>query len=141
MSDATAGPSVAGDVSYSNSATLRVVAGPLAGPTMCRVVSMLAARAQCPVDRLDDALLVCDALTEHGAEQATDGRLAMSVEVHESGLRLRLGPLVAGGAEAIVRDAALPGVGNVLEQLTDELRVEIDGDGSETLLISFPFGR
>ena len=33
-----------------------------------------------------------------------------------------------GGAEALVVDAAVPGVGNVIEQLADELQIDPDGD-------------
>ena len=37
------------------STTVSIVAGPLVGPVLRRVVGMLAARADLPLDRLDDA--------------------------------------------------------------------------------------
>ena len=40
--------------------TVSIVAGPLVGPVLRRVVGMLAARADLPLDRLDDAVLVAD---------------------------------------------------------------------------------
>jgi len=38
-----------------NEAVVRVRSGPLVAAVLGRVVGMLAARAQCPIDRLDDA--------------------------------------------------------------------------------------
>ena len=43
-------------------------------------------------------------------------------------LSLRVGPLRPGGGDALVVDAAVPGVGNVIEQLADELRVAPEGE-------------
>ena len=37
-----------------------IASGPLVGPILRRVVGMLAARADLPLDRLDDAVLVAD---------------------------------------------------------------------------------
>ena len=37
-----------------------IASGPLVGPVLRRVVGMLAARADLPLDRLDDAVLVAD---------------------------------------------------------------------------------
>jgi anti-sigma B factor antagonist len=44
-----------------NEARVAVANGPLVGAVLGRVVGMLAARAQCPIDKLDDALLITDA--------------------------------------------------------------------------------
>jgi hypothetical protein len=41
---------------------------------------------------------------------------------------VRVGPLRPGGAEALIVDAAVPGVGNVIEQLADELSIAPDGE-------------
>ena len=40
--------------------TVSIASGPLVGPILRRVVGMLAARADLPLDRLDDAVLVAD---------------------------------------------------------------------------------
>ena len=47
-----------------NQARLVVRHGPLVGAVLSRVVGMLAARALCPIDRLDDALLITDAIAD-----------------------------------------------------------------------------
>ena len=48
-----------------NQARLQIRSGPLVGAVLSRVVGMLAARAQCPIDRLDDALLISDAIAQY----------------------------------------------------------------------------
>ena len=46
--------------------SLRLSNGPLSGPVLCRVVSMVLARAECPLNRLDDALLACEEIAAYG---------------------------------------------------------------------------
>ena len=65
------------DQPQANEAIVRVVNGPLVAPVLSRVVGMLAARAQCPVDRLDDALLVADAIAAHTQTHTTDGHVTV----------------------------------------------------------------
>lgn len=106
---------------------ISVSAGPLVGPVLRRVVGMLAARADLPLDRLDDAVLVADIVAArapaHVAAETVDVALASATR----SLELCVGPLVAGGGRALLGDAAVPGVGNVIEQLADTLEVEARG--------------
>jgi hypothetical protein len=113
-----------------NEATLTVRRAELLGPVLGRVVGMLAARAQCPIDRLDDALLLTDAVAAHAPGHTADGRVTVHVHAEPAGLELRIGPLPAEGGDALVRAAALPGVGNVFERVASDVRTE----GSELLL-------
>jgi hypothetical protein len=123
-----------------NEASVTVSAGPLAGPVLGRVVGMLTARADCPIDRLDDALLVADAVAAKAASFSPDGRVHVHVAVEFGSVELLVGPLHADGASALVASAALPGVGNVLERVADELESELDGDGDlEYLRIRLSF--
>ena len=116
--------------SASNEASVTVVSGPLAGPVLGRVVGMLAARADCPIDRLDDALLVADAIAAKAASFSDDGRVNVHVAAEIGSVELLVGPLRPNGAEELIESAALPGVGNVLERVADELESEHrDGDG------------
>ncbi len=114
-----------------NEASVTIAGGPLAGPVLGRVIAMLTARADCPIDRLDDALLIADAVAARAAGFSPDGRVRVHVAVELGSLELFVGPLELEGADALVASAALPGVGNVLEQVSDELETEpeIDGDG------------
>jgi serine/threonine-protein kinase RsbW len=115
----------------SNEATVVVADGPLAGPVLGRVIGMLTARADCPIDRLDDALLVADAIAARAASFSNDGRVSVQVAVVPGSVDLLVGPLRPDGADDLIASAALPGVGNVLERVADELQTEsgTDGDG------------
>jgi hypothetical protein len=112
---------------------VRVTAGPLAGPVLGRVVSLLAARVDFSIDRLSDAQIVSDALAAHSAEHALDGHVGVAVREDERRLDLRVGPLYPGGGDDLVQATEVPGLGRLLEQLVDEVQVEPthteDGDG------------
>jgi hypothetical protein len=121
---------VSAGATQTNEATLTVRRPELLGPVLGRVVGMLAARAQCPIDRLDDALLLTDAVAAHAPGQTADGLVTVHVSAAPDGLSLRVGPLGADRAGALVEAASLPGVGNVFQRVADEVRAE----GSELLL-------
>ena len=101
--------------------TVSIAAGPLVGPILRRVVGMLAARADLPLDRLDDAVLVADLIAARAPAHVLHGTVDVAFEPGPRTLSLRVGPLRPGGGDALVIDAAVPGVGNVIEQLADEL--------------------
>jgi hypothetical protein len=105
-----------------------ISAGPLVGPVLRRVVGMLAARADLPLDRLDDAVLVADLVAARAPAHVADDTVDVALASSARSLELRVGPLRAGGARALVVDAAVPGVGNVIEQLADGLEFETEGD-------------
>jgi hypothetical protein len=113
-----------------NEATLTVRRPELLGPVLGRVVGMLAARAQCPIDRLDDALLLTDAVAAHAPGYTADGGVTVRVHAEPAGLSLRVGPLPVEGAQALIAAASLPGVGNVFQRVADE----VSADGRELLL-------
>ncbi len=121
-----------------NQATMVVRNGPLLGPVLTRVIGMLAARAQCPIDRLDDALLVADTVAAHSPDHAVNGAVTVGLVADEGMLELTIGSLSPEGAEALLRDADLPGVGNVLERVADAVEVRTQ-DGGEQLYIRLGF--
>jgi hypothetical protein len=122
-----------------NEAIVRVVNGPLVAPVLSRVVGMLAARAQCPVDRLDDALLVADAIAAHTQAHTSDGHVMVRLVADGDAIELHVGELQEGGARGLLADASLPGVGNVLERIADEVNVRTGGDGREVLSLRLSF--
>jgi serine/threonine-protein kinase RsbW len=109
-----------------------IAAGPLVGPVLRRVVGMLAARADLPLDRLDDAVLVADLVAARAPAHIAHDTVDVALQSGSRSIDLRVGPLRAGGGRALVVDAAVPGVGNVIEQLTDQL--DIEGDGEDEYL-------
>jgi serine/threonine-protein kinase RsbW len=121
-----------------NEASVGLADGPLVAPVLGRVVGMLTARADCPIDRLDDALLVADAIAAKAGSFSDDGRVNVHVTARSGCVELQVGPLRDGGADELVASAELPGVGNVLERVADVLEPQRDGDG-EFLLIRLGF--
>jgi hypothetical protein len=114
-----------------NEARVTIVRGPLVGAVLGRVVGMLAARAQCPIDKLDDALLITDAISAHAPRFSTDERVRVVVRTEGGALDIIVGPLADGGTEGLVADATLPGVGNVLERVADEVDRSRGEDGEQ----------
>jgi len=116
------------------STTVRVHNGALVGAVLGRVVGMLAARAQCPIDRLDDALLLTDAVSAHARKHSRSDAVVVDIDTGDDGLELRVGDLREGGAEALLHDASLPGVGNVLERVADDIEPVGGPEGDELIL-------
>jgi hypothetical protein len=130
------------DAPAENSVSLRLANGPLAAPVLCRVVSMVLARVDCPMDRLDDALIVCETLSAHAPAYSSDHHVTFTLATDERGIELRVSELAAQGAGKLLADAAVPGVGNVLERLSDELQIESSGAdrAGEDLILKLRFG-
>lgn len=122
-----------------NEARLVIRSGPLVGAVLSRVVGMLAARALCPIDRLDDALLITDAIAAHAPDYTANGCVGITVSADEDGITLLVSPLGANGAEGLLAAAELPGVGNVLKRVADEVQPGTTADGAEELKVRLAF--
>jgi hypothetical protein len=129
-----------GPVGTGGSVSARIADGPLVGPVLRRMVSIVLARADWSLDRLDDALLVCDALSAHAPGHAQAGWLALSVRADEREAELRVGELSCEGASDLVRDATLPLVGNVLEGIAEKVSVQAEQDGGSQLVLVLSAG-
>jgi hypothetical protein len=105
-------------------ARVRLADGPLAAPVLWRVVSMMLARADWPLDRLDDMLLVCDALSAHAFAHSSDATVTFSIQADEHDAELRVLDLMGDGANGLVKDAVLPVVGNVFERIAERVSME-----------------
>jgi hypothetical protein len=101
-------------------------------PVLRRAVAGTAAKAGLPVDRIDDAILILEALV-------ADARTADAEELHfvlnarPGSLALLMGPLAGDEAERLLANAALPLVGPVVERLATTA-VTVDG-GSHLLIV------
>jgi serine/threonine-protein kinase RsbW len=115
--------------------TVVVRDGPLAAPVLSRTVSIVAARAGLPLDRLNDAVLVADAVVAH----APRGRLAVAIDAGVRQIVLRVGPLSAGDARRLLAEAALPDTGNVIERLADDVGIRPASAGGEYLVVRIAY--
>ncbi|HWF51953.1 MAG TPA: ATP-binding protein [Solirubrobacteraceae bacterium] len=112
------GPAPQGDI------VLVLTPGVPAAAVLGRYISLLAVRASLSIDRMSDLQLVSDALALHAPRRALNGRFHVAADGDESGFNLRVGPLQAGGSDAIVADATLAGVGSLLHLLSDDVASE-----------------
>ncbi len=112
-----------------------VAVGPFVGPVLSRIVGIHAARAELPFDRLNDAVLVADAIAARAPAFTVGARLPVSIQSGPGRLELRIGPLRPGGGRGVIEGAALPGVGSVIERLADDVRVREGAGGDEYLVL------
>jgi anti-sigma factor RsiW len=118
-----------------NRATVTLATGRLLAPVLSRVVGMLAARADWPVDRVDDGLLVADAIAAHGGAHAVNGHLTVAIEASEDELEIEVSDLKPDGARRLHAEAELPGVGNVLDRIATEVSFAPESSGKTERLV------
>lgn len=99
------------------------------GPVLGRVLAVLAARTDFPVDRLTDTMLLADALAANAAQGFDDGVVRLLVEDGDGTIDLQVGPMQEGAAEKLRDNLKIPGLGATLETLADEVGVEHGEDG------------
>jgi len=112
-----------------------VAVGPLVGPVLSRVVGIHASRAELPFDRLNDAVLVADAIAARAPAFTVADRLPVSLQSERGRLEIRIGPLRPGGGKRVIEGAALPNIGSVIERLADAVRVRESAGGFEYLIV------
>ena len=122
MTDATTSP----ELRVESATEIAVTAGPLVGPVLRRVVGMLAARANLPLDKLDEAVLVADVIAQRAGPYAPDA-VQVSLAPGEGTLWMRIGPLAAGGAQALLEEA--PDVGSIILTVAEQVHVDTADDG------------
>jgi anti-sigma regulatory factor (Ser/Thr protein kinase) len=107
-----------------NETVLLLSPGDHAAPVLGRVVALVAARADFSIDRLSDAQIVSDAIAGAAGRHTLDGTTQIAIDEHDEGFDLVVGPLAPGGGTRLIEDSELPGLGRLLERLTDALEVE-----------------
>jgi serine/threonine-protein kinase RsbW len=118
-------------------AGMSIVPGPLVSAISSRVTAMLAARADFPLDRLADAVLVSDAIAAHAEQYVSGTDVGLAIQDGDGALDFRVGPLREGGARGLLSELEVPGFGGSLERLVDNISVENDeAGGSEYLVLT-----
>jgi anti-sigma regulatory factor (Ser/Thr protein kinase) len=103
---------------------LTLVPGNRGAAVLSRVVSLVAARSDFSIDRLSDVQIVSDAIAGGAPAQALDGALSVSIDEREDGFELGVGPLAPGGAQRLLSESVLPGLGYLLDRLADQVEIE-----------------
>ena len=124
--DELAGARVAHTFDAPRAAGMLIQPGPLVAPVTSRVTAILAARADFPLDRLADAVLVSDAIAAHASEYIAGSDVGVEIADGDGTLEFRIGPLDEGGAKGLLQEMEVPGLGQSLERLVDEVTVERD---------------
>jgi serine/threonine-protein kinase RsbW len=112
-------------------AGVAITPGPMMAPVLGRMVAMLAARSDFSLDRLSDAVLVTDSVSANLGDYISGRYASISFQDGMHKIDLRLGPLVEGGGERLVKAMELPGLDRSLEELADEVTVEAPRAGAE----------
>jgi serine/threonine-protein kinase RsbW len=103
--------------------TLMTIApGDYARPVLSRVIGALAARLDFSIDALSDTVLLGDAVVAHDAGVFLDRKVGIELVDGEGRLDVRIGPLVEGGSERILKGLEIPGVGS-LRKLASDIKV------------------
>jgi serine/threonine-protein kinase RsbW len=113
-------------------AAIIITPGPVMASVLGRVTAMLASRSDFPLDRLSDAVLVTDAISAHIGQFAPGRQASVALGGGEGALKLRVGPLVEGGASQLLQQMELPGLEHSLERLANEVRVERGDESAES---------
>ena len=117
-------------------AELRIDGPRIVAPVLERVIGALAARHPIGIDRLNDVLLLADAVSDGAPRAFEDGPYRFAVGDGDGGIDLRVGPLPEGASERLRSGLSLPEVGGSLEKLADQVSVE-DGEAGEYLVVRF----
>ena len=105
-------------------------------PVLRRVIALMAAHAGFSMDRLSDAVLVAETLAAHPPDHATNGVVRVAIDDEGSAVVMRVGPLVDGGAAALLESSRLPAYGPVLEHLADGVEADTSqADMGEYLVV------
>ena len=108
--------------------TIELRPGPFVGPVLRRVVGLLAARADMPVDRVDEVILLAETMAQTAARHVAGERLGVRLGDADGTLRVEFGPLEPGVAANGLSGGELP---------ADDDRAEVrSGEGGEYLVLT-----
>ena len=114
---------------------IAVAPAALSAPLIGRVLVALGARCSFSIDRLSDLQLLADALCAHVGPALEGAGLSVAAGTGRRSMELRVGPLRQGGSRSVLGDAALAGVGPLIERLADRVDVAADAAGEHLMLV------
>jgi serine/threonine-protein kinase RsbW len=99
-----------------------------------RLVAVVAAQRDMSAERVMEGLLLAELVARNALRYLIGERVQVHIDWVDKGFELRVGPLEAGGADAVIGDSEVPVIGSVLERLADGVRTQYR-DGVEFLTL------
>lgn len=99
-----------------------------------RLVAVVAAQRDMSTERVMEGLLLAELVARNALRYLIGDRVQVHIEGVGGGFELRVGPLEAGGASAVIADSEVPVVGSVVDKLADESRTDYE-EGVEHLAL------
>jgi serine/threonine-protein kinase RsbW len=96
---------------------------------LSRAVSAFAVRRELTVDRVSDAMLLAEAVSDFSVEAFASEQPAFALSDGDGGIEMTVGPLTEGGGERLRAGLALPETAGTVERLADSVAVEERDDG------------
>ena len=98
---------------------MSIMPGPLVSAISGRVTAMLAARADFPLDRLADAVLVSDAIAAHAGRTWRGEDVGLAIRTATARSTSASARCARAARRASCRELEVPGLGGSLERLVD----------------------
>jgi serine/threonine-protein kinase RsbW len=108
------------------------------GDAIPKVLEMFVARADLSIERLSDAHVIGDFLSNWTWQAVDHEPLEVAISDGEGRVEIRIGPLEPGVGRRMLESNALPGLGNTLEQITDRAEIattDTDAGPAEYLVL------
>jgi serine/threonine-protein kinase RsbW len=99
-----------------------------------RLVAVVAAQRDMSTERVMEGLLLAELVARNALRYLVGESVQVHIDWVDKGFELRVGPLEAGGADAVIGDSEVPVIGSVLERLADGVRTQYR-DGVEFLTL------
>jgi serine/threonine-protein kinase RsbW len=96
---------------------------------LSRAVSAFAVRRDLTVDRISDAMLLAESVSDFAAVAFSGRRPSFALADGGGGIELTVGPLAAGGGKRLRSGLELPEEAGSIEKLADSVAVETRDDG------------
>jgi anti-sigma regulatory factor (Ser/Thr protein kinase) len=108
------------------------------GGAIPKVLEMFVARADLSIERLSDAHVIGDFLSNWTSQAVDHKPLNVAISDGEGKVEIRIGPLEPGVGTRMLESNALPGLGNTLERITDRAEItaaDTDAGPAEYLVL------
>jgi hypothetical protein len=111
---------------------VRVAAGRVGDAVLRRMIGAIGAQADLPIERIQDATLIVDAILDG----TTADPIAAVLGRSDDGLEIAIGPLADGEGERMLEEGGSPEIGSVVAALADRAWIDPDRDGDTYICVA-----